>query len=208
MEMKTSPTGPAPRSFIEEARRAQVVAAAARTVAEVGYANASLARIAERAGISKSVISYHFAGKDELMTLVATEFFQEAWEHMEPLIAAEETAVGQVRAWVGSQLEYFARHRTRFLAMIDVVASHRGPDGSRPFAEAEDEEVEGLTEILRAGQQAGELRDFDPRAVATIIIRCTEGVLGSWAIDDRVDLTAQAQTLLDFIDHAIRQVQP
>ena len=40
---------------------------AIEVLAELGYAQTSFARIAERAGISKSVISYHFAGKDELL---------------------------------------------------------------------------------------------------------------------------------------------
>jgi TetR/AcrR family transcriptional regulator, fatty acid metabolism regulator protein len=43
------------RSFVSNARRAQIVEAAIETVAEVGYANASLARIAVRPGISKGV---------------------------------------------------------------------------------------------------------------------------------------------------------
>lgn len=85
-------------------------------MAEVGYARASLARIAERAGISKSVISYHFDGKEELLAQVAGEFFDQAWEHMAPRIEAETTAVGRVAAWIIAELEYFAAHRQRFLA--------------------------------------------------------------------------------------------
>ena len=44
-------------SFIQAARRRQIIAAAIETA--VGYGQASLARIAEHADISKSVISYH-----------------------------------------------------------------------------------------------------------------------------------------------------
>ena len=54
------------RTFIETARRAQIVAAAIDTIADVGYAQASFARIAERLGISRGLISYHFTGKDEI----------------------------------------------------------------------------------------------------------------------------------------------
>ena len=61
------------RSFIEEARRAQIVGFAIDTIAELGYGQASLARIAGRAGISKGVIGYHFAGKDDLMREVVAE---------------------------------------------------------------------------------------------------------------------------------------
>ena len=51
------------RTFTETARRAQIVAAAIDTIAELGYGQASMARIAERVGITKGVIAYHFDGK-------------------------------------------------------------------------------------------------------------------------------------------------
>ena len=50
-------------SFIEKARRTQIIECAIETIAEVGYAQASLGQIAKRAQISKGVISYHFANK-------------------------------------------------------------------------------------------------------------------------------------------------
>jgi AcrR family transcriptional regulator len=204
MRAENSPSGRR-GSFIEEARRAQIIAAAAQTVAEVGYANASLARIAERADISKSVISYHFDGKDELLTLLVTQFFESAWTHMRSRMDAEATAAGKVRAWVSSELEYYAKHRTDFLAAVDVFVNHRAPDGSRPFDQAAKEEVAALSEVLAAGQRTGEFRAFDPPEVATIIIRCVEGVLSSWVVNEGEDLTAQSAALLEFIDHAIRR---
>jgi hypothetical protein len=39
------------RSFTAQARRAQIVRAAIETIAELGYGQASFARIAERAGL-------------------------------------------------------------------------------------------------------------------------------------------------------------
>ncbi len=172
-------------------------------IAEVGYARTSFARIADKAGISKGVITYHFRNKDEILRLVATQFFERGWQHMEPQISAEETASGQVRAWVGSQLEFFGAHRTEFLAMSDIMSNHRGDDGSHAYAEELNEEVDGLSKILAQGQRDGELRQFDTRSTANIILRCADGVLGSWAMDPAIDLEAQAAVLLDFIDHAI-----
>ncbi|GGU98656.1 TetR family transcriptional regulator [Actinomadura cremea] len=204
MSSNNEPSGRKPRSFIEQARRAQIVAAAVQVVAEAGYANASLARIAEQAGISKGVITYHFSGKDEILRLVVTGFFERAWSHMEARIAAEPTALGQVRAWIGAQLEYFDAHRAEFLAMSEIVHNHRGEDGAPAYAAEMDEEVGGLAEILARGQRDGEFRAFDPRGVANIILRCADGVLGSWAGDPAVDLPGQSADLLDFIDHAIR----
>ncbi|WP_238580772.1 hypothetical protein [Streptomonospora alba] len=47
MGSDSRPDGRRKRTFVEEARRAQIASAAISTVAEAGYANASPARIAE-----------------------------------------------------------------------------------------------------------------------------------------------------------------
>jgi AcrR family transcriptional regulator len=55
------------RTFTESARRAQIVAAAIDVIADGGYASASFAAIARRAGLSSTgLISYHFASKEIL----------------------------------------------------------------------------------------------------------------------------------------------
>ena len=62
------------RSVTATARRAQIVAATIDVIVESGYSQTSFARIAERAGLSSTrLISYHFAGKAELVGAVITE---------------------------------------------------------------------------------------------------------------------------------------
>lgn len=208
MQTENSPSGRKRSSFIEQARREQVIKAAAETVAQVGYANASLSRIAEQAGISKSVISYHFAGKDELMVLVAQQFIDASSEFMFARVGAEPTASGQLSAWISGQLEYYAAHRTGFLAMISIITNHRSADGSSPFSGELDEEVDEFAQLLQRGQRDGEFREFAPRATASIILRTTEGLISAWVMDESIDLTQQLDTLLDFVHHAIRKETP
>lgn len=203
-EVPAVPAAQKPLTFIEQARRTQIIAAATEVVAEFGYAKASLARIAQHAGISKGVVTYHFRNKEEILNHLVNDYFERGWDFMEAQISAESTALGQVRSWVGAQLDFYARNRTEFLAMIEVVASHRGADGAHEFAESFEEEIAGLTEILASGQAAGDLREFEPRSVARIILRCLDGVLGSWATNPELDLAAERAALLDFISHAIR----
>lgn len=193
-----------PRSFIEQARRAQIVLAAIDTVADVGYSGASLARIAKQAGISKSVISYHFAGKEDLLTQVVTEFFTATEEYLREHLATSATATEMIRTWVSAQITYFTQHRKNFLAVTEIVMNHRDGAGERPFLEDLSEEVEAISQILAGGQQSGEFREFDVGDVAVIISRATEGVLGPWMADERIDLDTQTEALVDFIDHAIR----
>jgi TetR/AcrR family fatty acid metabolism transcriptional regulator len=60
-------------TFTETARRAQILRCAIEAIAESGYGRASLAEIARRAGVSKGVVSYYFASKDELLAQVVAD---------------------------------------------------------------------------------------------------------------------------------------
>jgi AcrR family transcriptional regulator len=191
-------------SFIEEARRAQVVAAGIETIADVGYAQASLARIAARAGISKSVISYHFRDKDELIERVVEVVYRESWEATKPRLDVEPTAAGKLRAYIEAQITYYSSHRSRLLAVGSIVINHRGPDGELRWPpSAEESVVRVLTDLLRAGQASGELPAFDPLPVAVTVSYAITGALERWALDPQLDLAAYTAALVAMFHHAI-----
>src|SRR5579863_5345025 len=113
------------RTFTEEARRAQIIACTIEVVAELGYAQTSFARIAERAGISKSVISYHFAGKDELLEQVVHSVFADAARYMVPRIQGEHSAPAILAAYLRSNLEFIRDHRQDIDALTEIFLSVR-----------------------------------------------------------------------------------
>ncbi|UUZ81859.1 TetR/AcrR family transcriptional regulator [Paenibacillus sp. P26] len=75
----------------EQTRKEQILEVAIETVAAFGYAQASIGQIAKRAGISKGVITYHFASKDEMMDQIVTEVYEAAARFMAPRIDRETT---------------------------------------------------------------------------------------------------------------------
>ena len=116
------------RSFVSSARRAQIVEAAIETVAEVGYANASLSRIAVRLGISKGVISYHFAGKDDLIAEIVRQVLQQARAYMQPRIEAQTTGPEMLHAYIESNLEFMRDNPNQLSALVEIVrATIAGP---------------------------------------------------------------------------------
>ncbi|WP_167475758.1 TetR/AcrR family transcriptional regulator [Nocardia arthritidis] len=173
------------KSFIEAARRKQIIAAAVEVISEVGYGNASLARIAERAGISKGVISYHFAGKDELMTELVVQLFVAGAEYMVPLIEAETGARNRLRVYLESNLRYIDENRKHIGAMVAVALNFRKPDGTPVFDGSNEEQdvIEPLAELLREGQRSGEFGEFDPKLMARSIRDSIDGA-GSRAVRD------------------------
>src|SRR5215472_7621649 len=115
----------ATRTFTETARRAQIVAAAIDTIAELGYGQASLARIAEAAGTSKGVILYHFGGKDELIRELVAEVVAGGVAYMEPRVDAEPTGAGKLRAYIESNLAFMRENRNHVVAIVEIVLSAR-----------------------------------------------------------------------------------
>ena len=58
------------RPSVEEERREQLIAAAARVIARSGYDAATVRDVAREAGVSTGVIAYYFDGKDDLFAHV------------------------------------------------------------------------------------------------------------------------------------------
>jgi len=106
----------------------QIIEAAIDTNPEVGFGRASLARIGERAGISKGPIGYHFAGKDDLIEQVVVDVIEQGKTYMRPLIIdAMSTGSGFLRAYIESNLAFMRERRTYMVAIVE----YRLPDALR-----------------------------------------------------------------------------
>src|SRR5580765_6868973 len=117
MRSESSPIGQeSTRTFTETARRAQIMAAAIDTIAELGYGQASLARIAEDAGTSKGVIIYHFGGTDALIRELLQELIARAGTYIRRGIEAEHTGAGMLRAFIESNRAFMAENRNHVAA--------------------------------------------------------------------------------------------
>lgn len=183
-------------SFIQAARRQQIIAAAITTVTAVGYGQASLARIADQAEISKSVISYHFANKDDLLEQVVRQVNADWAAFMRPFLDAETTATGLLAAYIRSRLAYMRDNQSRLVAMAEIIVNHRGPDGTPVFAERDADPAAELVTILRDGRAGGEFRDFDPMVLAMTITQGIDGALTYWSEHPGTDLTAYGEELV------------
>jgi len=155
------------------ARRAQIVTATIEVIAELGFGQASFARIAERAGLSSTrLISYHFVGKDELLTAVAEDVIASLGAYMAQRVGAESSAAGMLRAYIEGMVEFTVNHRARMKALLEIFLA-----GGMHYDAGTEQTVIGHVEaILRHGQADGEFRDFDPRVVATAVQRAVEGL--------------------------------
>ena len=189
--MRSNDTGDN-RSFVTSARRAQIVDAAIETLAEVGYANASLSRIAVRLGISKGVISYHFAGKDDLIAEIVSQVLERARAYMQPRIEAQTTGPEMLRAYIESNLGFIRDNPKQLGALIEIIRATIAGAKS-PFSGNRDAGVHILAELLTRFQTAGDFRtDFDPNAMA-IAIRAVIDVAPGRLADPAFDIDQYAR---------------
>lgn len=192
------------RTFTEEARRAQIVAAAIETVAEVGYAKASFARIAKRAGLSSTgMISYHFAGKDDLLRAVVDEVVRTATDYMQPKVLSAGGFPEMLRARVESNVELLAQRPDHLRALVEILANAKTPDG-QPVADSKVVRtgVDLIEELLRQGQKVGAFGVFDPRVMAIAITGSIDAVVTRYTAGEDLDLGSCGRELADIFQCA------
>ena len=120
------------RTFTDLARRAQIARCAAEAIAEVGYADASMAEIARRAGVAKSVVSYHFSDKEGLMGEVLRTALATYAKFMESRMAGATSVSDKLRAYLTGTADYVVEHRSLHVAVIEIAFNATSADG-RPL---------------------------------------------------------------------------
>ena len=151
--------------------RAEIVDAAERVFSEDGLRNGSLRRIADLSGYSTAAIYKFF---DSRQHLVAETLNRRADEYLGELLRAAESAgtpLERLHLIVDNAAAYFlARGHFRSLlrqmqggsAIVGPVLDAFADDVLGRYAHA----MNLMTGLIREGQQAGEVRDGDPGALA------------------------------------------
>ncbi len=195
------------RTFIETARRAQIVQAAIDTIADLGYANASYAQIAKRAGLSSTgLISYHFHSKDELIEQVVAEVVAAGQAYQTPHVDAADGAREKLRAYIESNIEFMATHPAHITAVAYVLAAlPRERSGQpAPYADLHERGIALLERFMRQGQRSRELRRFNTRVMALAIRAAIDAVAYEIATGPELDLSITARELGQLFNHAMR----
>lgn len=201
--MARTTTGP--KSFIEQARREQIVDAAIDVLCESGFAAASLGAIAERIGVSKGVLSYHFAGKSELLGEVVARVLTEAGAYMTPRVAAATSYLDALRIYVTTNLHFISVHRREILAFTEIVnGMPPGGDEPPPYMEGHRNAVDDLRRLFEAGQAAGEFGPFSALVTAVSLRASVDAVSGLLRADPAMDVDAYGAELLGLYERAVR----
>ena len=151
----------------------QILDAAERVFSEDGLRDGSLRRIADLSGYSTAAIYKFFDSKQHLVAETVTRRADEYLGELRRAAGAAGTALERLHLIVDDAAAYFgAREHFRSLlrqmqggsAIVGPVLDAFADDVYGRYAQA----MALMTDLIREGQESGEIRDGDPGALAHI----------------------------------------
>ena len=157
--------------------RAVLLAEAERTLREHGIERLSLRDLARQAGVSHAAPRRHFADRQALLDALAETGFARLGDEV---AAAIETAgpgfPGQLRAVA----TVYVRFATEDAALMELMFTAKNAEPSGAQSTALREASTGLFtvvgDLIRRGQQAGQLPPGDPERLRLLLIATVQGI--------------------------------
>lgn len=132
---------------LRDFRTDQILEAARRVIGEVGFAEASIDRIAEAAGVARSTLYVYFEGKEDLLNQCIAQLRVGLGERVQRAVEEATGTEERLAAFLAAHFEYVGAVREFFRAVMAV----RGVD---PFFSAPGSGSPPELETLRAESQA------------------------------------------------------
>lgn len=148
-------------------------------------------------------MSYHFAGKEDLLRSVVAYVFTDTGTAMTEAVEAESTPPARLEAYVRTELAEMARYPERYRAATEILISHRDPDGRPLMLSDEVADLSYLEGILAGGLKAGIFSLPDVTIAATTISHAIDGALTAGQRDHELDLAAYADSLVPILLAAV-----
>jgi AcrR family transcriptional regulator len=183
-------------------RKAAILQVATRLFAHNGYRDASLASVAEAAGLTQPGLLHHFPSKQELLLAVLRDKGRR-----ERALVAE--AISEYPDDVAHLLETLVAHNAaaRDDTWLYTVLSAEATSPHHPAHEFFAARYERVRNALRKtiAQQSAEtsLSDDEVRALAAIVIATMDGLQVQWLIDPEVDMVATFKVFSKLLQKAI-----
>ena len=189
-------TGMADRPYHHGRLRDTLLAEAERTLREQGIDQLSLRDLARQAGVSHAAPRRHFADRQALLDALAEAGFARLADEV---AAAIEDAGADFPARLRATAVAYVRFATEDKALMELMftAKKAGPSSAQSSAPQEGPARLFLLagDLIRQGQQAGQLPPGDPERLRLLLIATVQGI-ASLVTSARIS-TGQAATLID-----------
>jgi len=155
-------------------RRESILAAASRVFSQKGFQAASIAEIAQAAGVSDGLVYKYFENKRDLLVSALTAFYERVISDLEQQADLGKTFSDRLRLLIQTHLGVFVRDTglcRLFISEVRVATDYPGS----AIQMLNKRYTAVLIRIVRDGIQNGEVRpDTDPRVVRDLLFGAVE----------------------------------
>jgi len=182
-----------------EAAKDRILDAAAEVFAERGYANASMQKIAARAGYSAPSLYSYFAGKEAILKRLGVRLRNRARRLTAMTLPTDLTLRQSLELLLRAQFRLAAEHRADFSYLFSAGTPSPLDDEE---LEAEAEMLQDLVHFIGEHGDAEELGGMDVEYAAFIVQTLAHAHFFRWLADGAEgDLEACAPSMLELFFH-------
>lgn len=169
---------------------------------EEGYEDTTFQKIAERCGITRTILYLYFKNKREIFTFSIKLFLEKLENAIRSIAANEELPQAEKLAEIATLIMVQCSHNSRLLMVVIDYLGHIRATGGNP-----DESVKRRTIRMRhiiagvvvRGQRSGEFRACSVKVVDDLIFSLVESAIFRLSVLGRVDITAVIDSARLFI---------
>lgn len=142
--------------------RDALLAAGTELFAAHGFDGVSVSTIAEKAGVNKAMISYHFGGKRDLYAEILAETFQEIVADVERIAGSSGPAPQVLRAIVAAIGEAATHRHPHFCTMMLREVLTGGQHMEKTVLAQPARVLAAVQQVVERGVREGAFRPVDP----------------------------------------------
>ena len=176
------------------ATKASIVEGAAAVFEEIGYGNASLSSVAERAGVTKGALYFHFKSKEDLALAVIEAQHALVTQEGERIAGLGRSALSTIIMTCASFGRLLVQEPVvRAGIRLTLEASAFGQSVTAPY----EDWIRTMEFLTRQGQSEGEIDEaLDPAAFARYLVASFSGVqMVSGVLTHRADVLERIEDM-------------
>ncbi|MBS4216920.1 TetR/AcrR family transcriptional regulator [Bacillus sp. FJAT-49711] len=180
----------------------QIIDAAVIVIAENGYHQSQVSKIAKQAGVADGTIYLYFENKEDILISVFRERMGYFVEKMKEVIAGKEMAAEKLLVMIENHFMILSKDRN--LAIVTQLELRQSNKELRmKINEVLKEYLHVVDDILRFGQERGEFdKSMDIRLARQMIFGTMDETVTTWVINDqKYDLVSLAPSVHSLLLH-------
>jgi TetR/AcrR family fatty acid metabolism transcriptional regulator len=161
-----------------------IIDAAVRVIAEHGYHNAQVSKIAREAKVADGTIYLYFENKDDVLISLFNEKMGAFVQQLEEVMKGISSPADQLRELI--RLHFKSMEENRHLAIVTQIELRQSnPDVRRAIGEILKKYLNLIDRIILAGMEQGIFRnDLDVRITRKMIFGAIDEMVTSWIMKD------------------------